>query len=58
MNKYPEFAQIRGKRYKINTDYRVALECDKVSNTEEISKEERGLAVIYLLFRRRRIKRL
>lgn len=52
MNKYPKFAEIKGKRYKINTDYRVALECDKVSNNTKISKEERGLAVIYLLFRR------
>lgn len=52
MNKYPKFAEIKGKRYKINIDYRVALECDKVSNNGKISKEERGLAVIYLLFRR------
>lgn len=58
MNKYPKFAEIKGKRYKINIDYRVALECDKVSNNGKISKEERGLAVIYLLFRRWGIKRL
>lgn len=50
MNKYPEFAEVKGKRYKINTDYRVALKCDKVSNNDKISDEERALAIIYLLF--------
>lgn len=50
MNKYPQFSEIKDRRYMINTDYRVALECDKVSNNNKISDEERALAIIYLLF--------
>ncbi len=50
MNKYPKFAEIKGKRYKINTDYRVALKCNGIINDKSISDEERSLAIIYLLF--------
>ena len=49
MINYPKFAQVKNKKYKINTDYRVALKCDEVSNSE-VSQEERALAIIYLLF--------
>ena len=48
--KYPEYAEIAGVRYKINTDYRVALRCFKVIDDTSISDEERAYAVIYLLF--------
>ncbi len=47
---FPEYAEIAGKRYKINTDYRVALRCFEVIEDESICDEERALAVIYLLF--------
>ena len=47
---YPEYANIDGERYKINTDYRVALRCFEVINDPGICDEERTLAVIYLLF--------
>jgi hypothetical protein len=47
---YPEYAEVAGKRYKINTDYRVALRCFEVIEDETICDEERALAVIYLLF--------
>ena len=47
---YPEYAEVAGVRYKINTDYRVALRCFEVIEDTEISDEERALAVIYLLF--------
>ena len=47
---YPEYAEIAGKRYKINTDYRVALRCFEVIEDPDISDEERALAVVYLLF--------
>jgi hypothetical protein len=47
---YPEYAEIAGVRYKINTDYRVALRCFEVIEDTAISDEERALAVIYLLF--------
>lgn len=48
--KYPEYAEVAGVRYKINTDYRVALRCFDVIEDTEICDEERALAVIYLLF--------
>lgn len=47
---FPEYAEVAGKRYKINTDYRVALRCFEVIDDESICDEERALAVIYLLF--------
>ena len=47
---YPEYAEVAGKRYKINTDYRVALRCFEVIEDDTICDEERALAVIYLLF--------
>lgn len=49
MNSYPRFAQVKDRKYKINTDFRVALECDKVARSN-VSDEERALAIIYLLF--------
>lgn len=48
--KYPEYAEVAGKRYKINTDYRVALRCFDVIEDEAICDEERALAVVFLLF--------
>jgi hypothetical protein len=47
---YPEYAEVAGKRYKINTDYRVALRCFEVIEDDSICDEERALAVIFLLF--------
>jgi len=49
MNNYPKYAQIKDRKYKINTNYKVAIECDKVSKLN-IVDEERALAIIYLLF--------
>ena len=46
----PKYVKIENIKYKINTNYTVALECDKVSHDESISDYERGLAIIYLLF--------
>lgn len=50
MNSYPRFAEIKGIKYEINTDFRVALECNEIANNSEIKDEERSLAIIYLLF--------
>lgn len=47
---YPEYAEVAGIQYKINTDYRVALRCFEVIEDPNICDEERSLAVIYLLF--------
>lgn len=48
--KYPEYAEVDGVRYKINTDYRVALRCFDVVEDATISDEERAFAIVYLLF--------
>lgn len=47
---YPEYAEINGKEYKIDTDYKTALKCFEVVNDETIHDYERGLAIVYLLF--------
>lgn len=50
MNNYPEYAEINDKKYKINTDFRVAIECQDIATDESISDYERALAIIYKLF--------
>ncbi len=47
---FPEFALIEGEKFKINTDYKVALKCFDIIEDETITNQERALAVIYLLF--------
>jgi len=46
----PEYAFVDGKKYKINTDYRVALHCEKIARDEKISEYKKPLIIIYLLF--------
>lgn len=46
----PEYVKINDKKYKINTDFRVALKCDSIAKDETISDSERSLAIIYLLY--------
>lgn len=46
----PEFVKVNNKKYKINTDYRVALKCDEIARDKSISDYERSLAIIYLLY--------
>lgn len=48
--KYPQYAKVGNKKYKINTDFRVALECDRIARDETIGDYERALAIIYRLF--------
>lgn len=47
---YPQYVEVNGKRYKINTDFRIAIRCDEIGRDESISRYERPLAIIYLLF--------
>lgn len=47
---YPQYVEVYGKKYKINTDFRVALECNRIGEDTTIGDYERGLAIIYLLF--------
>lgn len=50
MNKYPRFAQVKEKKYKINTDFKVAIKCNRIAEDIDIQDEERALAIIYLLY--------
>ncbi len=50
MNDYPEYAEIDGIEYKINTDYEVGLACFRAINDITISDTARTIAVIGLLF--------
>lgn len=47
---YPEYVEVKGKKYKINTDFRVAIECNRIAEDETIGDLERSLAIIYTLF--------
>lgn len=50
MNNYPEYAEVNEKKYKINTDFRVAIECNRIAEDNGIGEYERSLAIIYTLF--------
>lgn len=49
MNKYPEYIEVANKKYKINTDFRIALECDCIARDSSIGDYEKILAIIYKL---------
>lgn len=46
----PEYVKIGDKKYKINTDFRVAIKCNEIAQDDNISDNERALAIIYKLF--------
>ena len=46
----PEYVKVDDKKYKINTDFRIALECNKIAEDESTGEYEKALAVIYKLF--------
>lgn len=46
----PEYVKIGDKKYKINSDFRVAIECNNISQDTTIKDSERALAIIYKLF--------
>ncbi len=49
MNKYPEYIKVNNIKYKINTDFRIALKCDEIFRDPKIGNYEKTLAIIYLL---------
>ena len=49
MSNYPKYAEVDNIKYPINTDFRVALKCNEVAESD-VSDEERSLAIIYLLY--------
>lgn len=46
----PQYVKIDDELYKINTDFRVAIECNKIARDATIGDYERGMAIIYKLF--------
>ena len=46
----PTKIKIDNIEYPINTDFRVAIKCDKVGRDTSIGDMERALAIIYMLF--------
>lgn len=48
--KYPEYARVNDRLYKINTDFRVAIRCNEVATDNSIGNLERALAVLCILF--------
>ena len=46
----PEYVKVGDKKYKINTDFRVAIECNNIAQDDTIGDTERPLAIIYKLF--------
>lgn len=55
---YPEYVEIDGKKYKINTDFRVAIDCEEIARDETIDDEERVFAIIYKLYGEQALKDL
>lgn len=47
---YPKYVKVDGKEYKINTDFRVAVECNRIAEDTSIGDFERVLGIIYTLF--------
>jgi len=47
---YPEYANIKGKEYKIDTDFSTALKCFEIVEDNTITDYERALAIVYLIF--------
>jgi len=46
----PQYVKVDNKLYKINTDFRIALECNNIAEDKTIGEYERALAIIYKLF--------
>lgn len=47
---YPDYAEVNGKKYKINTSFKTAIECQEIAYDESIGDFERAIAIIYKLF--------
>ena len=47
---YPEYIEVDGKEYKIDTDFKIALKCFEIMEDEKIDEYEKVVAILYLLF--------
>lgn len=54
--KKPSYTKIDGKVFNINTDFRVAIECNRIAQDKSVGDYERALAIIYLLYGEKRLK--
>lgn len=52
----PTKVRIGNEEYPINTDFRIALECNSIALNPDIGEYERALAVIYKLFGEKGLK--
>lgn len=50
MNNNPEYVEVNGHTYKINTDFRYAIRCNEIAQDENIGDFERALGIICTLF--------
>lgn len=48
--KYPKKTEVNGHIYNINTNFRIAIECDQIARDTSISDYERSLAILYKLY--------
>ena len=46
----PEWVEVNKKRYKINTDFRIAIECQKIAEDTTIGDFQRAMGILYKLF--------
>lgn len=53
---YPTKVKIENEEYSINTDFRIAIECDKIARDLSINDFERALAIIYKLYGEKGLK--
>lgn len=47
---YPKYVKVNDKKYAINADFRIAIECNQIAEDTSIGDFERALAIIYKLF--------
>lgn len=47
---YPEYVKVNDRKYKIRTDFRIALKCNNIAQDNNVGEFERALAIIYTLF--------
>ena len=50
MRNNPEYIEVDGKKYKINTSFKVALKCNSLFKDDTIKDYEKLCAIIYMLF--------
>lgn len=47
---YPEYVKVNDRKYKIRTDFRIALKCNDIAQNQSIGEYERAMAIIHILF--------